>query len=692
MGTIWIKEFSGGLDARRLPVNTPGGNLITGYDGHINRGGDFEQRADFVAEYTLPAGTHGLAATQDTLVVFGSIADPTLPIGVSYQRLQHPDGTTAMRAILSVDQFKSNFYVIAEFEDGKFFHFYNGTLVEDWADGRARASFDVVSGDEDAGSQAFGTFTITSTQFGVREIYSVSVNSVVITTATINVGGGSPSDAAGLVVANINANTGVSGYTATNAGGTVTIRAVARSTTANGYDITVDRNVGVSVDNFVAFSGGEDPTISTLENLTIDGVAAIASPVEWPGTAAGMAQAIVDAVNSHTSTPDYLATLSGARVDIRAVDYGTSEDGKAVVFTVSDDLVLDPPTGLELGGGGESEAVYVPGRFARTVKEKMYALSGSVLHFSKLADPGSWLPEDTGAGFVDVAGINSGFEQLMALARYQQYLAVFAEDATIIYYIDPDPTLNKEVQVLNNTGTISPRSVTQFGDSDLFYLHESGLRSLRARDSTLSATTVDIGSAVDDIIQPIISAMSTDERLQIIGLIEPREGRFWLIIGQQIFVFTFYPGSKISAWSIYRLGFSVDHAIKFRRRAYLRSGNTVYVYGGLAATPQYSAVAAVAQLPYLDAGKPNVKKILQSLDVACVGTWKVEVGMNTNDRDTLDTIGRVSETTYNQSVIPARGEGTHFSFKFTLEATPTSGPAKLSSVAIQFEAEDDGDG
>ena len=45
MGTIWIREFTGGLDARRLPETTPGGVLIKGIDGHINRGGEFEQRA-----------------------------------------------------------------------------------------------------------------------------------------------------------------------------------------------------------------------------------------------------------------------------------------------------------------------------------------------------------------------------------------------------------------------------------------------------------------------------------------------------------------------------------------------------------------------------------------------------------------------------------------------------------------------
>ena len=75
MGSIWIKEFTGGLDARRLPETSPGGTLIRAVDGHITRGGEFEQRARFVRYADLPAGaTKGLAATATGLFVFGEAA------------------------------------------------------------------------------------------------------------------------------------------------------------------------------------------------------------------------------------------------------------------------------------------------------------------------------------------------------------------------------------------------------------------------------------------------------------------------------------------------------------------------------------------------------------------------------------------------------------------------------------------
>ena len=104
MGTIWVREFTGGLDTRRMPATTSGGVLIKAVDGHINRGGEFEKRAAFVHKYRLPANvTKGLAAGKSGLFVFGDAAPPTMPSGVTYQRLQHPDGSTALSRVLSYD-------------------------------------------------------------------------------------------------------------------------------------------------------------------------------------------------------------------------------------------------------------------------------------------------------------------------------------------------------------------------------------------------------------------------------------------------------------------------------------------------------------------------------------------------------------------------------------------------------------
>ena len=48
MSTIWVRDFKGGIDARRLPETTEN-PLIRGVDGHITRGGEFEKRKAFVS-------------------------------------------------------------------------------------------------------------------------------------------------------------------------------------------------------------------------------------------------------------------------------------------------------------------------------------------------------------------------------------------------------------------------------------------------------------------------------------------------------------------------------------------------------------------------------------------------------------------------------------------------------------------
>ena len=100
MGSVWIREFKGGLDARRVPETTAGGTLIRAFDCHVTQGGEVEQRADFVRVWTAPPNTCvGLASTASELVVFGqaAAAPAGMPANVVYQQLPHPSGEAIER-------------------------------------------------------------------------------------------------------------------------------------------------------------------------------------------------------------------------------------------------------------------------------------------------------------------------------------------------------------------------------------------------------------------------------------------------------------------------------------------------------------------------------------------------------------------------------------------------------------------
>jgi hypothetical protein len=588
MGSIWIRELKGGLDTRKMPETTPGGALIKAQDGHPNRGGEFEQRAAFVSTYALPAGaTVGLAAGKTGLFAFGHAAAPTMPSGVTYQRLQHPiDNTIALTRILSVDLNAGKLYVVGEFADGSRQHYYDGTVVSDWRDGRARASFTVTGG----------------------------------------------------------------------------------------------------------------TSASSLTMLTVNSVNVLGGAVAWRTSNAATAAAIAAEINSHNSIPEYVATAVDNKVNILAADVGTGPNGYALAFTLASGFVVQPITPIVLAGGLAASTKFMPGKFVKTIGSKAYVTSDGNLHFSGVRLPAGWDTTNVsniGAGAIDMSSETAGAEQLVALGKYLSFVAVFAPRVTLVWFLDPDPALNKLQQVLGNTGTSSPRTVVQFGDVDLFYLDESGLRSMRARANSTSASTSDIGIAIDKLVIAKLQALSADDLDKVIGLIEPRDGRFWLIFPDEIFVLSYFSGSDISAWSTYlptaevagvQTAFTISDAVVFRRKVYLRAGDTVYSYGGLGAAPTYDNVSPELWLPYLDGDTPTKLKTLTGIDVACEGLWRYSMALQPNELATEDDLGRVWKTTYNGPRLPAEGQSTHFSLRFRGEGT---GFKKIGSAVIHFMSDDD---
>ncbi|MBI2240294.1 MAG: hypothetical protein HYU59_05760 [Magnetospirillum gryphiswaldense] len=687
MGSIWVKEFTGGLDTRRMPETASGAVLIKATNGHINRGGEFEKRAAFVAEYALPAGTIGLAHDKNGVFVFGHQATPIgLPVGVSYQRLQHPDGVTALVRVPSFDLYAGKIYAVGEFADGSLYHFYDGVRVTDFNDGRARASFRVTDGSVQPATRAVGSFEVTGGSSGVgNQITTITIDGVAIISGAISFGA-STADTASAIASAINSHTSSPDYTASANGQTVTVTAAATGPTVNGKAVIVTTGGDVTVGNSQVMAGGADIAASALTALTVDGVVLIAAPVNWSTSNSATASAIAAAVNAYSSTPDYTATAVGDQVNVIAAAAGTTANGKVVAFGLANGLVVTPSSGLTMAGG--TDTTLVPGSFVKTIGSRMHCVSGPNEHFSGIRQPTKWTTDTTGAGFIDMSTQASGAEVLTSLATYQKYVAVFAERVVQIWLFDSDPNNNAQIQVLNNTGTASPRSVTQFGDNDLFYCDESGLRSLRARDSSNAAATTDIGVPVDTLIVEKLRTLTTEERNRVTGLIEPRDGRFWLVMKDMIFVFSYFPGSKISAWSTYEPGFDIDDAVVFRRRVYVRSGDDIYVYGGLDTEFAYDATEAEAWLPYLDAGQPARTKDFNGMDAAVEGEWRVGVALRPTNEGVEDDGPVIYETTYGRERVPLTGSSTHISVRCKSVGT---GPATLSAVVVHFEGDDNED-
>lgn len=688
--------MTGGLDTRRLPETTPGGVLIKADNGHITRGGEFQSRAAFVHVFNLPEGTVGLAHNRTGHVTFGSAAAPAgLPANVQYQRLQK-GGLTLVR-IRDWELFEGKIYAVAEFSDGTIAHFYDGVEVTAWVEARARVALQVVSGAVTPEAQAQAQFTVTGgTGEVINALESLKVSGTELLTDTI-IHTGDNATTAALIADEINSKPTTPKYTAEAIGAVVHLTADRAGTAANGRTITWELTGNFTLGGATVFSGGVDELVPSINTLTLDGVPIIREPIEWAGTPEATAQAVADAIMAVSSNPEYEATAVDDLVNIHATVEGTAQNGKVLAFTTTGTITLATPSGAATAGGAELPAdTYLPADIVLTVREKMYAGAGSILHYSAIQNPEYWTPGGTaagqiGAGFTNIAASNSSSYRITGLARYNDKLAVFTPDTVQTWYLDPDPDLVVQTQVLENTGTECPQSVTQFGDNDIFYLDTSGLRSLRARDSSNAAATTDIGVAIDDILAERLRNMTSEEKSKVIGVINPMDKRFWLILGTEAYVYSYYPSSKVNAWTRYEMvseagelrhEFSVAAAVVFDRRVFLRTeDNMVYCYGGWGRDVLYDDTPATAWLPMLDAGAPAADKDWQGLDIAISGEWQAEVSYDPIRPEVMDYVANIVATTYGLRRVPMKNKSTHVGMRFTSRG----GPAILSAMVIHFD-------
>jgi len=150
MRYVVLENFKFGLDSRRLALSSQPGTLVKLENAHITPGGEVEKRKAFVplAAGGL-AGTFGLEATSDGLVVFGGLPVGTspgftgtasLPPGVSYIPVIHPypycfgwgfySATVhALQSVVFSRNYNGKAFVAAKFVDGNTFLYYGTGTV-----------------------------------------------------------------------------------------------------------------------------------------------------------------------------------------------------------------------------------------------------------------------------------------------------------------------------------------------------------------------------------------------------------------------------------------------------------------------------------------------------------------------------------------------------------------------------------
>ena len=408
---------------------------------------------------------------------------------------------------------------------------------------------------------------------------------------------------------------------------------------------------------FTITGGSENTGVNQITSVTVDDVTTsgpqelLSSPVDFLVDAATTAGQVASAITQGGTI--YTATADGARVTITVPEGGGQPwmdgdgmNGAAVAVTPAGDVTV---ANVDDFSGGRDED-----------------LSASVI----------------GAGFIDMSTQDSGSEDLVGIGLYQSRVAAFSRQSVQIWSVDPDPAQNVLYQVLLNVGAVAPGSIVEYGDLDLFFLSESGVRSLRARDSSNLAAANDVGVAIDKELTDYMATLTRRQIRAARATVEPAESRYLLALGERVYVFSNFPGSKVSAWSTYELGGQVTDWAAVRNRLYARVGDTVRLYGGVTGDEYDDAETSVV-LPFLDASNPAGMKRLTGIDAGLDGTWKVDMASDPNDPDIFETLAILTESSYgNVQTLASQGRSTHYSLRLT---TSDPSPAVLGNVIIHYD-------
>jgi len=698
MAYLLITDFISGLDTRKSRFTAAPGSLRVARNVHLTRGGEIEVRKKFVTVYQLPIGqTKGLTTVRGQIYVFGHAAGVSVPAGVNYQQLAAPGGP-ALSRILSTDNFNGKIYVVAAFADGAIYHFYDGVRVTDWdAIANSVASAITLAAALAQRVDALDDFT------------ALSTNNVIVVTGPLGV---------------------VFTYAASVVnGGTDNTQSFtpALATAAVGHADAI-----AATCSFTITGGTASPGVNRVTQVVVGGSNLLGAPVDWTSSNNATAALIAARINAFNPSQRWTATVSGATVTLKSEQTGAAMNGLIVnVFSGGDvtATVVSPSAGganevlaraqvvtFTIGGLFEALDVYTitlngvnttmrgsaagTGTFVRTLGQKMYATNQSLMHFSGFAgdpavpDPTQWDTDTTGAGFVNMSTQDGGSADLTGLAIYQNRMAVFSRRNVQIWSVDADEANNKQEQVLMNLGTRAPRTLAAFGDIDVFFLSESGVRSLRARDSSNMASADDVGSPIDGELLAYMRQLDESVVQQAVAISEPFEGRYLLAMGHTIYVFSHFPGAKVNAWTTYTLeelgdqSVVSDWAVNYTNLI-ARVGDQLCYYGGVSGDEyaEDGEFQYTVTLPFLDAGNPGQTKNFEGVDIGAEGYWNVFMALDPQQPDVIELVAKMEGSTYGsfgRDVVV--GQSTHFSLTLRHLAR---GYARLANLMVHFTGQGD---
>jgi hypothetical protein len=176
------------------------------------------------------------------------------------------------------------------------------------------------------------------------------------------------------------------------------------------------------------------------------------------------------------------------------------------------------------------------------------------------------------AGFLPTANHVSGNNAMVAVSHHRGRLAVLYHDAIQLWRVDEDPSQHAIEQVFNGPGAMLAGAVCNV-KGDLIYLSRGGWRNLAQVAITGES---DEKEQLGNPIRSLTDAL--DGVTPATSLWSQRRNQMLCAIGTTVYVLTYLPGEKLTAWTTWELPIAVQHLVELDGRLYARAGDTVYEF------------------------------------------------------------------------------------------------------------------
>lgn len=300
---------------------------------------------------------------------------------------------------------------------------------------------------------------------------------------------------------------------------------------------------------------------------------------------------------------------------------------------------------------------------------KIWAGDGDVVRFSGTNLPRDWTTSGD-AGFLPVGMQQRGAFTTTALGQFRKNLVVFSVEGAQSWNVDPDPELHVLQQNIPGIGTNYPNSLSPLS-GDLYFLGPAGYRSIALSGTSDNLKDVDVGSPIDDLVQPLLTG-----DVNPLATFYAGAGQYWCAIGQEVHVYTFSRTAKISAWSRYELPFTVDDFAELEGVLYLRSGDDVYKVDSSVYQDDGADVTMTVEMPFLNFQSPGMLKQVIGIDAVIQGGADLRFRWDAQDSERITEVVTLSGDTRPGEMTP-------------MELTATSiAPVITSSAnnAVQVDA------